>query len=122
MDFNEYLRARNQVIDPDYRYAAFRHTNKRLYERFKISGRYFPMRVWEQKSYACAKRFKEPIIRDQYANFFREDFFGKDVVWVYNRKQRCIVSAFTMDILMKGRSEEMQGRLDLLLEQWGAAS
>jgi hypothetical protein len=119
MELDEYIKSRNEVVEPERRYNIYRHVQYRLYERFGISRVHFPMAVWEATSYACATRDIEAVHRQGQTVFCISEFQGKRIMWVYSREFRCIMTVYLADEVMfrmKYKDEERkfrykQGRL-----------
>jgi hypothetical protein len=97
MTMDEYIFARDIVVNQQSRYNIYRHVTRRLYERFGIRNCRFRMAHWQRMSYLCATRQIDMVRRAGMAIFCESIYDGQKVMWVYSRELRCIVTAYTRE-------------------------
>lgn len=97
MTFDEYIAARNEVIDPERRYNVYRHVANRLRERYSLPRHEWSLDLWQKISYACATRQMPVLHRTKEAVFFQSEFLGHQVIWVYSKLLRCVVTVYPPD-------------------------
>jgi hypothetical protein len=113
MELSEYIKSRNEVVEPERRYNIYRHVQYRMMERFGIPRSHFPMAEWERMSYGCASRQVEALHRQGQTVFFVCEYHGRGIIWVYSREFRCIMTVYMADdnmYQMKYKDEERRFR------------
>lgn len=103
MTYEEYIENRDAETTKERRYNIYRHVCYRLRERFGITHRDWNLATWNNLGFDCATRRLRVINRDKKAIFCVSRFAGQDIVWVYSRLLKCVVTVL--------RADEVEGKL-----------